>query len=197
MSDLCPDYTHSPPQNVNFWWRTEALDLSLDPPAPTLEGLLVRYVSLTARTSWTPVFLKFMEVIKVISPFCGFLVTFSLGLKARVDPLASSPVCNGFLRLKPCATPGERVLASMTAKLLLPTYFFKYWWKSNYPNWGNNSLADPGFPRRGRQPQGGGANLLFGQIFAENCMKTKEIGSRGCTSLTPPWIRQCNCCRSN
>ena len=27
--------------------------------------------------------------------------------------------------------------------------------------------------------QGGGANLLFGQIFPENCMKMKEIGAMG------------------
>ena len=29
-----------------------------------------------------------------------------------------------------------------------------------------------------RQPQGLGANLLTGQIYAENCMKMKEIGRR-------------------
>ena len=27
--------------------------------------------------------------------------------------------------------------------------------------------------------QGGGANLLFNQIFPENCMKMKEFGPRG------------------
>ena len=27
--------------------------------------------------------------------------------------------------------------------------------------------------------QGGGENLLFGQIFPENCMEMKEFGSRG------------------
>ena len=31
----------------------------------------------------------------------------------------------------------------------------------------------------GTNPQGGGANLLFGQKFAENCMKMKEFGPRG------------------
>ena len=32
-----------------------------------------------------------------------------------------------------------------------------------------------------------GQNLLFGKILAENCMKMKEIGSRGgCASLAPP-----------
>ena len=35
--------------------------------------------------------------------------------------------------------------------------------------------------------QVGGANLLFGQIFPENCMKMKEIGPRGGrVSLAPP-----------
>ena len=38
-------------------------------------------------------------------------------------------------------------------------------------------MADPGFPRRGRQAQTG-ANLLFGKIFDENCMKIKHIGLR-------------------
>ena len=31
----------------------------------------------------------------------------------------------------------------------------------------------------GRQPQSFGQNLLFGKIFAENCMKMKDIGLRG------------------
>ena len=32
-----------------------------------------------------------------------------------------------------------------------------------------------------------GENLLFGKIFAENCMKMKEIGPRGgAHPLTPP-----------
>ena len=35
------------------------------------------------------------------------------------------------------------------------------------------------FPDGGTYPQGGGANLLFGKIFLENCMKMKEIGPRG------------------
>ena len=51
------------------------------------------------------------------------------------------------------------------------------------------SVADPGFP-------GGGdansiswdENLLFGQIFPENCMKMKEIEPG--VFLAPPWIRQ-------
>ena len=47
------------------------------------------------------------------------------------------------------------------------------------------AVADPGFPRRGRNHKGGSANLLFGQIFPKNCMKTKEIGLRE-TSLMPP-----------
>ena len=35
------------------------------------------------------------------------------------------------------------------------------------------------FPDWGRQPQKGGAFILFDQIFAENCMKLKEIRPRG------------------
>ena len=38
----------------------------------------------------------------------------------------------------------------------------------------------------GTNPQGGGANLLFGQIFLENCMKMKEVASGGRASLAPP-----------
>ena len=43
------------------------------------------------------------------------------------------------------------------------------------------SLADPRFPRRGGGAGGAnscdwGKNLLFGKVFAENCMKMKEIG---------------------
>ena len=50
------------------------------------------------------------------------------------------------------------------------------------------SVADPGFPRRGRQSQGGGggANLLFDQIVPENCMEKKEIGPGGHASLASP-----------
>ena len=45
-------------------------------------------------------------------------------------------------------------------------------------NLATESVADPGFPRRGRVPTPGfwGKVLLFGKIFAENCMKMKEIG---------------------
>ena len=36
------------------------------------------------------------------------------------------------------------------------------------------AVVDPGFPRGGgTNPQGVGANLLFGQKFPENCMKMK------------------------
>ena len=44
-----------------------------------------------------------------------------------------------------------------------------------------NAVAGPGFPRLGGRanPKMGGANLLFGQIFLENCMKMKVIGSKG------------------
>ena len=45
----------------------------------------------------------------------------------------------------------------------------------------------PGFPRGGgANPQGGGANLLFGQTFPENCMKMKEFGSTGGHPLLDP-----------
>ena len=43
-------------------------------------------------------------------------------------------------------------------------------------------------------PRGGDTNLLFGNIFAENCIKMKEIRfwvSEGVASLAPLWIRQC------
>ena len=41
-------------------------------------------------------------------------------------------------------------------------------------------VADPGFPRGGgANSQSGGANLLFGQHFPENCMKMKEFGPTG------------------
>ena len=42
-----------------------------------------------------------------------------------------------------------------------------------------SSVADPGFARGGRQPRGRGLNLLFGIIFAENCINMKTIGLRG------------------
>ena len=51
------------------------------------------------------------------------------------------------------------------------------------------AVADPEFPRGGgANPQGGGANLLFGQKFPKNCMKMKEFGPRGGwgASLAPP-----------
>ena len=46
------------------------------------------------------------------------------------------------------------------------------------------AVLDPEYPRRGRDAylQGGGANLIFGLIFPECCMKMKEIG---------PEIRHC------
>ena len=55
----------------------------------------------------------------------------------------------------------------------------------------NKTVTDPGFSRRGRggaKPWIWGKSLLFGKIFAENCMEIKEIGpGEGCTSLgTPP-----------
>ena len=50
------------------------------------------------------------------------------------------------------------------------------------------AVTDPEFPRRGwgrTNSQGGGTNLLFGQIFPKNCMNMKEIGP-GRASLEPP-----------
>ena len=42
------------------------------------------------------------------------------------------------------------------------------------------SVADLGFPRQGGANfQGGDANLLFGQLFPENCRKMKELGPTG------------------
>ena len=38
----------------------------------------------------------------------------------------------------------------------------------------HRTVADPGFPRRGVDPTGGGANLLFGIIFGKNCIKIKK-----------------------
>ena len=47
-------------------------------------------------------------------------------------------------------------------------------------------MADPGFPRGwGANPQGGGPKLLFGQKFAEKCMKMKEYEPGGGVSLPP------------
>ena len=61
------------------------------------------------------------------------------------------------------------------------------------------SVADPGFPRQGgggggvANPSIWGENLSFSKIFAENCMKMKEIGP-GRASLLPPRIRH-NCAK--
>ena len=58
-----------------------------------------------------------------------------------------------------------------------------------------HAMADAGFPRRGggrRQPQRGEghANLFFGNMFAENCMKVKERG----VPTAPSWIGQWHEC---
>ena len=37
------------------------------------------------------------------------------------------------------------------------------------------TLAAPGFHKRGTQPQRGADSLLFGLMFAENCMKMKQL----------------------
>ena len=51
------------------------------------------------------------------------------------------------------------------------------------------------FPEEGAPTTkvGGGANLLFGQNFPENCMKMDEFGPREGARCpgTPPQIRQC------
>ena len=47
------------------------------------------------------------------------------------------------------------------------------------------SVVDPGFPKKGANPRGGD-NLLFGIVFAENCMKMKLDLGEG----TPP-LSQC------
>ena len=41
------------------------------------------------------------------------------------------------------------------------------------------------FPGSGHQPRGGGAYLLFGTIYIENCIKMKKIRLR--VSLTTPY----------
>ena len=38
----------------------------------------------------------------------------------------------------------------------------------------------------GTNPRSGGKHLLFGNIFAENCMKIIEIGPRGARDPTAP-----------
>ena len=48
-----------------------------------------------------------------------------------------------------------------------------------------NAMVNPGFPQGG-----GGANLLFGQIFPKNSVKMKEIGPRVGALVPPPRIRQ-------
>ena len=60
------------------------------------------------------------------------------------------------------------------------------------------SVADPGFPRQGGgggspTPQFGVKNLSFSKIFAENCMKMKEIGPGACV-LAPPSPGSANAC---
>ena len=52
-------------------------------------------------------------------------------------------------------------------------------------NYQSNTAMDPGFHKQ----EGGGDNLLFGQICHENCMKMKKIESSG---LRPPPLRSAN-----
>ena len=47
------------------------------------------------------------------------------------------------------------------------------------------TVSDPGFP-------GGGANLLFGNLFAENCTKIKEIGPGSASPLDLPMVNAIN-----
>ena len=57
--------------------------------------------------------------------------------------------------------------------------------------WYNLQWRIQDVPNGRQQPQDGGANLSFGQIFPKNYMKMKEIGTRErCMSLVLPWIRQ-------
>ena len=44
---------------------------------------------------------------------------------------------------------------------------------------GGGVSGRPRISQMGANPKGWGANLLFGKIFLENCMKMKEIGPRG------------------
>ena len=80
------------------------------------------------------------------------------------------------------------VLYNRDINRVLKSFFFE----SHY---GVQPVADPGFPwRRGEgeaKPSGGTSNL-FDKIFAENCIKMKEIGPRGVGACLPcaPWIRQ-------
>ena len=54
-------------------------------------------------------------------------------------------------------------------------------------------MADLGFPRGGGvNPQGGSANLLFGQKFPENCMKMKEFGPKGGAHVPGTPLRSAN-----
>ena len=47
-------------------------------------------------------------------------------------------------------------------------------------------VADAGFPRKGdNQRLEGGSKLLFGIMFAENCMKMKKRTDGGHASLAP------------
>ena len=41
------------------------------------------------------------------------------------------------------------------------------------------SVADPGFPRGGANPTGGGTNLLFGIIVDKNLHENEKNGMRG------------------
>ena len=54
-------------------------------------------------------------------------------------------------------------------------------------------MADPGFPRESGNPRGEIPNLLFGTIFAENCMKMNETGPRGMRELTTLFPKPSDC----
>ena len=79
----------------------------------------------------------------------------------------------------------------LSSRLILFTYSSCFWFLSLIPGWFKVlsvpiPVADSGFPGRGHQPLRL-KNLLFDKIFAENCMKMKEIGpSEGvCIRSTP------------
>ena len=73
-----------------------------------------------------------------------------------------------------------RLFFSTNACLHFYTDCNKHLFGINWPQELTITVADPGFSRgEGANPKSGCKNLLFGQIFPENCMKMKEIGPRG------------------
>ena len=59
----------------------------------------------------------------------------------------------------------------------------------------SKSVVDPGFPKGAPIPEGGGANLFLGIVFAENCMKMKKKDREGHASLDLPLqVMHCKTC---